>query len=875
MPNYAIITLWTTFLTISNAFNLDVHAPIYRFGPDGSNFGYSVAEHFKGEKPVMLIGAPRGESGQTGTERAGAMYSCDVNTFYKSDSRHWCDQVRFEYENADDYMKRPNETRGRAVHHLGKNDQLLASTIVSKGTKNGSALVCAPLIRYHQTAAYPQGACYELESNLRLQTTYSTCAQKNLPTTDRHNEYGGCMEGFSAAITQDTIVTGLIGAVKWTGGVFAKKSSASIFDSVVEKYTMNQPGDSVRSRLVAHDYLGYSVDIGRFGFWYEKGKPITVVSGATRYGEHGAVLFLPFIQNSDTKLTLNEDKFIINGTAMGSAFGYAIEVVDLNGDGFDDLIVGAPFEHRTGIDGNFGGIVYVYFSQGVERQQHESHLVFHPPKVIKNPDFYSQFGLSITKLGNIDGDKNGLNDFAVGAPFAVDGAGAVYVYLGTRNIDKFRKKPAQIIKGTELPNVPGGMRSFGFSLSGGSDMDDNGYPDLLVGSPSKNFVALLRARPVISIDAKHKLKSKMVDIDKGLNCPRGAKTCFPLDMLIYVDEETTRGAELVDFTSDVFICNLEAIPYRADVTARGFIEGSHSHNYSWPCGSNSHVQKRTYPQTIYLPSQEAKDWITPLKFRFSVSIRNEKKPIQPPQGSQVVDLKHYPVLNKYGATYEFEVPFNTLCVLGNHKKTFQFQILFFTVLCTKYFTTFRTENGYVTAVGEKNSLEITFTVENKKEKAYQANFYLEYNEEELELPKVIGNRRMLGEKVGKNIVHIPLGNPMDGGNTKHQFTIQFQFTRGRTEGKGRTLKFVSHVNSTSQETDEELKDNKWEADLQIIKKAELELTGSSTPKIVHYGGKARGESELELEEDIGIMVHHNYTVKKSRTMDGAQCCRQV
>ncbi|CAI2348463.1 unnamed protein product [Caenorhabditis sp. 36 PRJEB53466] len=849
------VTNWIFFFCLScvKSFNLDVNAPIYRFGPEGSNFGFSVAEHFKGDRPVMLIGAPRGESGQTGTERAGAMYSCDISTFYNAGSKLWCEQVRFEYDNAEDYMKRPNETRGRAVHHLGKNDQLLASTIVSKGTKNGSALVCAPLIRYHQTAAYPQGACYELETNLRLQSTYSTCAQKNLPTTDRHNEYGGCMEGFSAAITQDTIVTGLIGAVKWTGGVFARKSSASIFDSVVEKYTMNQPGDSVRSRLVAHDYLGYSVDIGRFGFWYEKGKPITVVSGATRYGEHGAVIFLPFIQDSSSKLTLSEDKFIINGTAMGSAFGYSIEVVDLNGDGFDDLIVGAPFEHRTGIDGNFGGIVYVYFSQGIERQHHESHLVFHPPKVIKNPDFYSQFGLSITKLGNVDGDKNGLNDFAVGAPFAFDGAGAVYIYLGTRNIDKFRKKPSQVIKGSELPNLPGGiMRSFGFSLSGGSDMDDNGYPDLLVGSPSKNFVALLRARPVISIDAKHKMQSRMVDIDKGVNCPRGAKTCFPLEMVIYVDEETTRGAELVDFSSDVFMCNLEAIPYRADVTARGFVEGSHSHNYSWPCGSNSHVQKRTYRQNIYLPTQEAKDWITPLKFRFTVSIRNEKKPIQPPQGSQVVDLKHFPVLNKYGASYEFDVPFNTLCGEDHTCQTdLSLKAAFKDIPLTK--------NGYVSNVGEKDYLDMTFTVENKKEKAYQANFYLEYNEEELELPQVQGNKRMLAQTIGKNIVHLALGNPMNGGS-KHQFTIQFKLTRGRTEGIGKALKFIAHVNSTSQETEEELKDNKWEAEVQIIKKAELELFGSSYPKIVHYGGKAKAESELELEEDIGIMVRHNYTI---------------
>uniref|UniRef100_A0A1I7UQU7 Integrin_alpha2 domain-containing protein n=1 Tax=Caenorhabditis tropicalis TaxID=1561998 RepID=A0A1I7UQU7_9PELO len=100
---------------------------------------------------------------------------------------------------------------------------------------------------------------------------------------------------------------------------------------------------------------------------------------------------------------------------------------------------------------------------------------------------------------------------------------------------------------------------------------------------------------------------------------------------------------------------------------------------------------------------------------------------------------------------------------------------------------------------------------------------------------------------------------MNGGS-KHHFTIQFKLTRGRTEGIGKALKFLAHVNSTSQETEEELKDNKWEAEVQIIKKAELEIYGISTPDRVFFGGKAKAESELELEEDIGTMVRHNYTI---------------
>lgn len=70
----------------------------------------------------------------------------------------------------------------------------------------------------------------------------------------------------------------------------------------------------------------------------------------------------------------------------------------------------------------------------------------------------------------------------------------------------------------------GAMKTFGFSLSGGVDVDKNGYPDLVVGSVTRDVVTILRTRPVISIAAKHKTAKKYIDIEKGASCPRGSKT---------------------------------------------------------------------------------------------------------------------------------------------------------------------------------------------------------------------------------------------------------------------------------------------------------------------------------------------------------------
>ena len=46
----------------------------------------------------------------------------------------------------------------------------------------------------------------------------------------------------------------------------------------------------------------------------------------------------------------------------------------------------------------------------------------------------------------------------------------------------------QVISGSDLG--PASMQTFGYSLSGGLDVDGNSYPDLLVGSLAERIVLL-------------------------------------------------------------------------------------------------------------------------------------------------------------------------------------------------------------------------------------------------------------------------------------------------------------------------------------------------------------------------------------------------
>ncbi len=147
----------------------------------------------------------------------------------------------------------------------------------------------------------------------------------------------------------------------------------------------------------------------------------------------------------------------------GGHFGSAVaRVPDVNGDGTDDLLVGAAMEStlRHG-----SGRAYLFSGRNGALLRE-----FDPPA----PKKFGRFGLAVAGLGDVDGD--GFGDVAVGAPFedppaGVD-AGRAYIFSGASGT---------LLHVLESPN--GELNGdFGISVARVPDVDNDGADDLLVGA---------------------------------------------------------------------------------------------------------------------------------------------------------------------------------------------------------------------------------------------------------------------------------------------------------------------------------------------------------------------------------------------------------
>uniref|UniRef100_A0A8C7W2V0 Integrin subunit alpha 7 n=1 Tax=Oncorhynchus mykiss TaxID=8022 RepID=A0A8C7W2V0_ONCMY len=459
--------LGPSILTTLPGFNLDTSMTLTKEGETGSFFGFSLALHQQltpEPHSWILVGAPRARGlGMMQRKRPGALYRCPI-----TGEEFDCERVDIDGDVNLDWESKDN--------------QWLGVTVKSQGI-GGKVVTCAHLYELRQRVGLPSetrdpiGRCYVLSEDLTERDDLDGGEWKFCEGRPQgHEQFGFCQQGLSAAFTPDNqfIMFGAPGTYNWKGEMRVQLLNQTLLDLGFYDDGPYEVADEkqLNAQLIPvpyHSYLGFSVDSAK-GIM-SRGE-LTFVAGAPRANHTGAVVLL----RKDNVYRL-VPQHILWGEELASSFGYSVATADLNSDGWTDLIVGAPnyFDRKAEI----GGAVYIFLNPFGNWE--------YAQPIRLNGTYDSMFGLTVNNVGDLD--RDGYDDIAVGAPF--DGDGKVFIYRGlSSGIDT---KPAQILDG-----VDEGVKRFGYSISGGLDIDGNLYPDLAVGSLGDKLV-LYRSRPVIHV----------------------------------------------------------------------------------------------------------------------------------------------------------------------------------------------------------------------------------------------------------------------------------------------------------------------------------------------------------------------------------------
>jgi len=154
---------------------------------------------------------------------------------------------------------------------------------------------------------------------------------------------------------------------------------------------------------------------------------------------------------------------------------------DFNGDGIDDLIVGAPGGKSS------AGDSYVVFGKdtGFTASLDLSELDGSNGFRIDGIDADDRTGTSVGGAGDFNGD--GIDDLVIGAPGADGGAGESYIVLGTDSGVGASLDLTELDgrNGFRLVGIDEGDGS-GRSIAGAGDVNGDGFDDLIVGAPGAN-----------------------------------------------------------------------------------------------------------------------------------------------------------------------------------------------------------------------------------------------------------------------------------------------------------------------------------------------------------------------------------------------------
>ncbi|RZF48596.1 hypothetical protein LSTR_LSTR008556, partial [Laodelphax striatellus] len=819
--NYLLTLLFFSSMLFESGvcFNVDTLNYIRHRGEPGSMFGFSVAVHKERGYSWVLVGAPEAETPrQPGVRRGGAVYRCDIN---RDDA---CQEVVFDPNGNN------NNSAGSQIDQ--KSYQWFGATVRSSGGDEARVVACAPRYVYYSsmgTRRDPVGTCFVASRDFTEIAEYPPCRTRNWG----YHRQGSCQAGLGADFSKNgkRLYIGAVGSWYWQGQIYSQNQ----YERPDVISTNEGPASDDDS------YLGYSIVSGDFGGGFGQ---TDVAAGMPR----GAGLLGKVVLYTWNMTNLQN----ITGEQLGAYFGYSITSVDIDGDRLDDLIIGAPL--YTDFENNenayeTGRVYFVY-------QGRESYRFRQKWHVRDGKNSKSRFGLAVASLGDIN--RDGYGDVAIGAPY--DGPseqGAVYIYHGSP--DGIREKPSQIVTSEQIsgPHIP--VSTFGFSLDGGRDLDNNEYPDLVVGAYDSDTTVFLRARPVVKMKASVEFnqESKQVILEEK-NCTLkdySRVPCLSLDACL---EYSGVGVEnTLDFDIQLI---LDA---KKTKSPRMFFlsdEGRNVMNQSLQLTKGYPLCKNMY---VYL-KPGIRDKLTVLEAEMRYSLRGEShwaaqsaragRGRQPRSLFPILDHNE-PLLRRDSVSIQKNCGRDNICIPDLR------------------LTATPSVKRYLLGSGER--LMIDIYVQNEGEDSFESVLDMHVPEglNYVNFERVdAADREILilcsaPSFLNNYTLHCDIGNPLPREKHVHFRVLLQPFYK---EGMKPRFEFSVSVNSSNPENKSSSHDNYHEFTVPIWVETDILLSGSSQPEDIHYNTSLYNAVNITQESEIGPQVVHTYSIRNKGPSDIVQ-----